>query len=211
MTNDVQDSAPRARRGRGRYAAWGVAGVGVAAAVGAGYFLYREKSVEKPRYNVVETDGEFEIRDYPELLVAQAQAVGPREHALDTGFGELADYIFAKSRPGGKIAMTAPVLSSEAGHGWQTRFVMPAHLTRENLPEPRTGVTIATLAARRVCAVTFNGPVDDDILAEREAQLRSWVGAKKLTITGAVEHAFYNSPMMPAGMRRNEVLLPVER
>jgi hypothetical protein len=46
--------------------------VGLLAVAGAGYVLYREKNVEKPRHRVVEQDGFFEVREYPELLVAEA-------------------------------------------------------------------------------------------------------------------------------------------
>jgi hypothetical protein len=208
MAEATEEKGAR-KRGAGRYAVWGLAGVGAAAALGAGYFLYREKSAERPRHIVVEQDGEFELRDYPDLIVAETKAAGGRDAALDHGFAELADYIFAKSRPGGKIAMTAPVLSTEAGDDWVTRFVMPAHLSREQLPQPPAGVTLTSVPARRVAVLAFNGPVDDAILAEREMQLRSWVGAKKLKVLGGAEHAFYNSPFMPAPLRLNEVLLPV--
>lgn len=204
------DRSTTDRTGKTRsYAAWGAAGVGLAVAAGAGYFLYKEKSAEQPNHDVVEADGDFEVRSYPEIIVAETVNAGAREQALDAGFGELADYIFAKSRPGGQIAMTSPVLSTSGDGGRVTRFVMPSHLSREQLPVPPVGVTIATVPARRLAAIRFTGQVDDAILAEREAQLRSWLGAKKIEVTGEVEHAFYNSPFIPGPMRRNEVLLPV--
>ena len=92
-----------------RRLAYGAAGA--LAVLGAGWFLYREKSVEKPNDRVVEEDGEFEIRAYPEVLVAETVVQGEREHGLDRGFARLADYIFARHREGEKVAMTAPVLS----------------------------------------------------------------------------------------------------
>lgn len=196
---------------RGRYALYGVAGVGLLAVAGAGYFLYREKSIEKPRHQVLETDGQFEVREYPELLVAEATVAGSRHYALEKGFSQLADYIFARSRNGEKVAMTAPVLSSSAGgEDWVTRFVMPASSTRETLPEADAGIRISTLPARKVAAVQFAGTADEETLAEREAQLRSWVGAKKFKATGEPERAFYNSPFIPGPLRRTEILIPIE-
>jgi hypothetical protein len=196
--------------GGSRLALYAIGGIGLLAVAGAGYFLYREKTVEKPNHEVLETDGDFEVRDYPELLVAEAVVKGERAYALDRGFEQLADYIFAKHRDGERVAMTAPVLSSAgAGNGWVTRFVMPAHLTRDTLPEPGEGIRIATVPPRRVAAVRFAGLADEAMLAEREAQLRSWIGAKKLTVAGDIERAFYNSPFIPGPARRTELLIPI--
>ena len=205
-----QNNKKQGKEGGNRYALYGVAGVGLLAVAGAGYFLYREKNVEKPRHRVVEEDGFFEVREYPELLVAEAKVAGDRAYALEQGFGQLADYIFAKSRDGDKVAMTAPVLSASAGSDdWVTRFVMPAHLTRETLPAADPGIRISTLPARKVAAVRFAGTADEATIAEYEEQLRHWVGAKKLKVAGEPERAFYNSPFIPGPLRRTEVLIPI--
>ena len=195
---------------RPRYALYGLAGVGLLAVAGAGYFIYREKSIEKPKHKVLETDGQFEIREYPELLIAETSVAGDRTQALDKGFGRLADYIFAKSRGGEKVAMTAPVLSSGNGNGeWLTRFVMPSQFSKDTLPAPDGDVRIGTIPGRRVAVIQFGGGVDEEELAAKEAQLRSWVGAKKFTPRGEAERAFYNSPFMPGPLRRTEILIPI--
>jgi len=209
-TKSDRNNASEAPRQRRKYLLYSAAGAGLIG-LGAAYFLYREKSVEKPNYRVVEEDGDFEVREYPELLVAETVVQGERAHGLDQGFARLADYIFARHREGQKVAMTAPVLFSGAnGGGWTTRFVMPAHYSRESLPEPDEDISIATVPARRVAALRFGGAPDNESLREREAQLESWVGAKKLKATGGVERAFYTSPRIPGPLRRTEVLIPVE-
>lgn len=209
--NETTSTKERREAGRGaRYALYGAAGVGLLAVAGAAYFVYREKSVEKPPYRVVERDGQFEVRDYPELLVAETSVAGERGFALDQGFSRLADYIFAKSRDGQKVAMTAPVLSADGGGGeWATRFVMPARFDRDTLPEPDPGIRITTLPARRVAALRFSGTSEEAALADHEQQLRDWVGAKKLKTAGDAERAFYNSPLVPAPIRRTEILIPL--
>ena len=53
--------------------------------------------------------GDFELRDYPPLVVAEITTAGGRQQGLSSGFGPLARYIFAKERGGERIAMTAPV------------------------------------------------------------------------------------------------------
>ena len=208
MADNMSGKQPRSRR---RTLAYSAAGAGVLAALGAGYFLYRERSVEKPNYRVIEEDGDFEVREYPELLVAETVVQGDRDHGLDQGFARLADYIFARHRDGKKVAMTAPVLSAPAADsGWTTRFVMPAHYTSDSLPAPDEDISITIVPPRRVAALRFAGAPDNETLKAREAQLESWVGAKKFRPTGRVERAYYNSPRIPGPLRRTEVLIPIE-
>lgn len=66
-------------------------------------------NVEEASYKVVESQGSIEIRDYAPMIVAQAQARGDREEAIDKGFRTIADYIFGNNISQAKVAMTAPV------------------------------------------------------------------------------------------------------
>ncbi|MHA6718281.1 SOUL family heme-binding protein [Sphingomonas sp. RS6] len=175
------------------------------------YYLF-ERASEQPPFTLVEKDGAFEIRDYPELIVAETRAIGTRDAALNAGFSRLADYIFAKRRGGNggrggdKIAMTAPVLSSEQDGSWRTQFVMPSKFTLATLPKPADNVDLARRPARRVAVLRFSGTVNDAMLASREAELRRWLAARGLQ-GGAAEYAFYNSPFIPGPLRRNEVMI----
>jgi hypothetical protein len=181
---------------------------GVLAAIGAAFFLWRASKADQPDYKLVERDGDFEIREYPGLVTAATEARGPRDAALERGFTVLADYIFAKSRRGEKIAMTAPVLSDGSStSGWRTRFIMPAGKARADLPAPPSGVTLANEPPRRVAAVRFGGRAKDADLAAKEGALRSWLQLRAFPSEGRAEHAFYNSPVMPGPLRRNEVLI----
>jgi hypothetical protein len=181
---------------------------GVIAAIGAAFFLWRASKADQPDYKLVERDGEFEIREYPAQVTAATEARGPRDAALERGFTVLADYIFARSRRGEKISMTAPVLSDGSStSGWRTRFIMPAGKARADLPAPPSGVTLANEPQRRVAAVRFTGRAKDADLAAKEGALRSWLQLRAFPSEGLAEHAFYNSPVMPGPLRRNEVLI----
>lgn len=181
---------------------------GIIAALGAAFFLWRANKANQPDYKLIEQDGDFEIREYPGLVTAATEARGPREAALERGFKVLADYIFAKSRSGEKIAMTAPVLSDgNTKSGWRTRFIMPAGKARADLPSPPSGITLANEPARRVASIRFKGRADDAELAGKEGALRSWLQLRALPSEGLAEHAFYNSPVMPGPLRRNEILI----
>jgi len=181
---------------------------GVVAAVGAAVFLWRATKADQPDYRVVEQDGDFEIREYPALVTAMTEERGPRADALNRGFDTLAGYIFAKTRPGRKISMTAPVLADGSDKSaWRIRFIMPKGEARSDLPNPPAGVTLETEAPRRVAAVRFSGRANDALLVEKEGALRSWLQLRSLPSEAKAEHAFYNSPMMPGPLRRNEILV----
>ena len=189
--------------------AWLIGG-GVAGAAVAGAAEWWLTRTETPDYSLVLKDGAIEVRAYGALPIAEAVHDGDRDAALGKGFRALADYIFAKSRGGEKIAMTAPVIADRAGEKWRTRFVLPAQYRDLEPPEPAGDeVRTATLPARRVAAIRFSGRADDALLDAREAALRNWLGTYGLKPTGPAEYAFYNAPFVPGPLRRNEVLLPV--
>lgn len=192
-------------------ARWIAAGVGLAAAGAAAvYAQYRQ--TEQPDYALVMADEDFELRDYPPLVVAEVSHSGTRERASGASFRRLAAYIFAQDRPEGgeKIAMTAPVLQDEPKPGeWRMRFVMPSRYTLATLPPAPADIALAQTPARRMAAVRFSGNGSGRDLALMEARLRDWLATQGLMPAGEAEFAFYDAPMVPGPLRRNEVLIPV--
>lgn len=188
---------------------------------GAALYYLKERSTEEPDYRPLESEGDYQIRDYPALSVAETIVSGSRPDALNTGFQLLADYLFAKSRDGEKLPMTVPVMQDcgdpmasdpplfdDALLGsWRTRFVMPAGRSSDDLPEPPDGVELVELPARKVAVVSFAGRATDKLLDEQEDRLRGWLAKRGETSAGEPEYAFYNSPMIPGPLRRNEVWL----
>ena len=201
----------------------GLAGAAVAGAalIGGAFFVLQERKTEEPDYRALKTDGDFQIRDYPAITVAETVVQGPRKAALSAGFGIIADYIFAKSRPGEAIAMTVPVMQDsgdpmasdpplfddELEGAWRTRFVMPAGRSADDLPAAPESIELVDLPPRNVAVVSFSGRADDRMLADAEDRLRGWLARNGETSSAEPEYAFYNSPMIPGPLRRNEVWL----
>lgn len=200
----------------------GAAAVG-AALIGGAFYLFKERQTEEPDYRVLVTDGDYQLRDYPAITVAETLVEGARKASLSAGFRTLADYIFAKSRDGEKIAMTAPVIQDGGDPmasdpplfddglegAWRTRFVMPAGRGADDLPQPPDGIELVELPARKVAVVSFSGAADDKLLAAQEDRLRGWLARRGEKCEAEPEFAFYNSPMIPGPLRRNEVWLPL--
>ncbi len=205
--------------------------LGIAALVGIVgllVFVYVIQNVEKPDYQVLAQDGNFELRDYPPLVVAEVSGSGDRQQSLSNGFGPLARYIFAKERggeriamtapvqqravaPDEKIAMTAPVTQTPVEDGrWTVQFIMPAEYGLEDLPAPGNAeVKLEQIPARRIAAVRFSGRTNDQAIAEQQQRLEDWISGRDLEPRGEPIYAYYNDPFTPGPLRRNEVMFEV--
>ncbi len=202
---------------------------GAAALGSVAYAQYRERG-QQPAYTVVLSDEPFELRDYAPMVVAEVTHSGDRRSASGRSFRRLAAYIFAQDRPDGgekidmtspviqdrvdedeKIAMTSPVIQDETGEGrWRMRFIMPDKYTLDTLPVPPTDIALVQLQPRRVATVRFSGNGSASDLAAMEAKLIGWIANRGLTPVGDAEYAFYDAPMVPGPMRRNEVLIEIK-
>ncbi|MEL6953865.1 MAG: heme-binding protein [Pseudomonadota bacterium] len=185
-------------------------GLGATLAVAgiAGFVASRAAAdVEEPAFELEQRDGAFEIRAYPDLVVASVARDGSRRQAVQQGFGPLARYIFARDREGDKIAMTAPVLQSTDEAGWTVSFIMPAGMALEDLPDAGADVRLEDLPARRMAVYRFSGRWSDGRFAEAVEALEGWLAVQGLEAAGAPEYAYYNDPFTPAFMRRNEVMI----
>jgi len=191
---------------------WVLGGLGVLAVGTVGAWWWYSRNIETPNYVVVNRDGDFELRDYPALTVAEVVREGPRSQALRGGFRPLAGYIFANERSGEKIAMTAPVTQEPAeGDSWRVRFIMPRDWSLEDLPRPaQDDVRLLRTEPRRMAAVRFSGGWESAEFERHEERLRAWIAERGLEPTTAPTYAYYDDPFTPGFLRRNEVLIGVE-
>ena len=184
-------------------------------------------ATEEPRYTLVKAQGDFAIRDYPGLVVAEVTVAGDRKQAASKGFGLLAGYIFGGNtrrqsiamtapvtqQPGSeKIAMTAPVLQTGGKGEWVIRFIMPAGSTLETLPTPNDPkVHLRSLPPQRMAVVRFNGLARQPDVDERTEALSGFVKAQGLEPIGPPALAQYDPPWTLWFQRHNEVMIPVAR
>lgn len=182
--------------------------------------------VERPKYDVISSSGNIEIREYAPMIVAEVAVNGAREEAVKTGFRLLADYIFGNNiakqdiamtapvqqQESTEIAMTAPVQQQSSGDDWQISFVMPSEYTMKTLPEPvNDRVKLRKVIAKKYVVITFSGRNSDSNLAEHEKGVMAYVKANNLSVIGPAKYAFYNPPWTLPPMRRNEVMIEIEQ
>jgi len=183
-------------------------------------------AVEEPDFKLVQQQGEFEVRDYPDLVVAEVTVNGDQKEAANEGFRLLAGYIFggntrrqsiamtapvAQEPTSEKIAMTAPVTQTKNAGTWTVRFTMPAGYTLETLPKPNDPkVRLRRLPPERMAVLRFSGLARPGDVDAKSKELLTTIRARGLRAIGEVSLAQYNAPWTLWFMRRNEVMVPVE-
>lgn len=182
----------------------------LAGAIGA-FQSQAARALEVPNYVVETSDGDFELRSYPGMVMASVDRTGSRQQAVRKGFSPLANYIFAKNRSGDKIAMTAPVTQGRNDDGWTVSFIMPSDLSLDTLPVPSGDVRLEEMAPRYMATIRFSGRWSDRRFKDQTKRLLAWMEVQGLRPLGQPEYGYYNDPFTPAFLRRNEVLIEVAK
>ena len=197
-------------------------------------------AIEEPRYDVVTTEGEFEIRRYAPILVAEVEVEGDMDEASSKGFRLIADFIFGNNRapnPEGrsKIAMTAPVTvepvstamamtypvtvepqsmarDMRAAHKWRVHFVMPSQYSLASIPQPvNEAVTLKEIPSKYFVVHKYSGLNTLSRVQEKTEQTLQWAKEKSLTALGSPKLSRYDPPWTLPMFRRNEILLEIAK
>jgi hypothetical protein len=187
-------------------------------------------ATEEPAYAVLERSGNFELRRYDPMIVAETLVSGSMDDASGSGFRLIADYIFGNNTvpngSNGKISMTAPVtmsaqseeismtapVSMERSAGkWRVHFVMPSEYTLDTLPRPNNpAVTLREVPANNYAVIRFSGLAGENKVAAKAAELKAWLEGRGIEPLGNPELARYNPPWTLPFLRRNEVMIPYQ-
>jgi hypothetical protein len=164
-------------------------------------------AIEEPVYQVEKTweTEQIEIRAY----APRVMAVTEMAEDSNGGFRVLAGYIFGGNAEEQEIAMTAPVQQSMEGDR-EMAFMMPAEYALEDLPEPEDQrVSFREAAAYTAAVIQFSGRASSEKADENWQQLRRFLIAEGIDITGEPTLNQYNPPWTLPFMRRNEIIVPV--
>ena len=164
-------------------------------------------AIEEPVYQVEkawETE-QIEIRAY----APRVMAVTEMTEDSSGGFRVLAGYIFGGNAEEQEIAMTAPVQQSMEGDR-EMAFMMPAEYALEDLPKPEDQrVSFREVPAYTAAVIQFSGWASAEKADENWQQLRRFLMAEGIDITGEPTLNQYNPPWTLPFMRRNEIIVPV--
>lgn len=178
---------------------------------------------EQQPYDVVRSLDGFEVRRYPEHVVAETHVTADFEGAGNRAFRYLFGYIngdnvarqsIAMTSPvvqgRSRIAMTSPVVQSGSGEAFTVAFVLPAAMTEATAPLPsRPEVQLRTVPPRLVAAARFTGRWTEGAYERQRAALLAGLADAGLTPVGDAWFARFDPPYTPWFLRRNEVLVEV--
>lgn len=174
------------------------------------YLKYTTNSVERQPYQVLEDKGEFELRLYPSVNIAQITSKSTSYDDMSTkGFRKLAGYIFGGNDKDQKIAMTSPVQVDVNDSLSTMSFMMPTEYDINDLPTPKDGsVKITKTEEEYVAAISFGGFANDAKIKENSDKLANLLKENDLVPTGNFRWLGYNPPYQIIG-RKNEVVVKV--
>jgi hypothetical protein len=195
-------------------------------------------AIEEPKYNIIQSDGDFEIRHYMPMLIALTEADGDMDEASSKGFRVIADFIFGNNldpthQQKTKIAMTAPVTvvpesvkiemtapvsltpkSSEVdirtSAKWRIHFVMPAQYTMTSIPKPKnTAVTLEEVPSKYFVVFKYSGFNTVSKVQDNVLKAQQWAKERSLIMIGAPMLARYDPPWTLPMFRRNEIMIEI--
>lgn len=156
---------------------------------------------ETAPYKVFRSEGDFEIRSYPDLKIATTKLDGD-----DSSFMRLFRYIDGGNASKEKIAMTTPVFMVSG----KMAFVVPEKKKTAPPAPASPHVLVDTMRAQQVAVYRFPGYRSEDSKQEAVRMLKTWLQKQQLQEDGPAFSAYYDPPWTPGFMRRNEVLIPLK-
>ena len=179
--------------------------------IGIGLLIvsFTSKNIETPKYKVINTYDEVEVRLYPKMVVAKTNLADKSfDNQGSNGFRTIAGYIFGGNEKNEKIAMTAPVVMN-MGDSASMYFVMPKSYDKAELPTPNSkNVQIVEVAEKALAVISYGGFSSDEKIEKHRKQLEQILYKNKLLTKGAYLYMGYNAPWDIIN-RKNEVAIEV--
>ena len=195
----------------------------------SGCSVFGVSNVEEAKYQTVKQDGQYSIRHYDPVMVAEVSIKKESyDKSTNKAFNLLFDYITGanegkqmismtapvlnEAKESEKISMTAPVFIDQQSTGnWSMSFVLPADFTPDTTPIPTDPqVHVYLRKAQEVAVVRFSGTLSEDSRMKYTKLLESWIQDNGYKKGGRPVYAGYNPPWTIPAFRRNEVQILIE-
>jgi len=173
------------------------------------FMSYTSKKIENPTYVVLKDYGDFEVRQYDSMIMANTPLNSNNyEQNSSEGFRRVASYIFGQNEKDEKIAMTSPVFM-EMGASPSMSFVMPKQYKRQDLPNPTVNnVELVTMKPKRLAVISFSGYANDEKITSYRKKLVGLMIKNGIQPGSNYYFLGYNAPWQVIG-RKNEVAIEI--
>lgn len=173
----------------------------------SGMLKIADAKTETQKYETVYKNGNFEIRYYPEAILASVNMEGNYDNSRNSGFRVLAGYIFGANQENEKIAMTSPVRMSSNETNNTMSFVLPSKMEFDKLPTPISEKIVLHQSKPVYAAVLqYRGYTNNGEIEKMKAELIDALQTLNLDFNNNFEYLGYNAPFDMIN-RRNEVLV----
>ncbi len=153
-----------------------------------GVYAMTNAKTETQNYEVIFSKDNFEIRFYPEAILATVQMNGSYDDSRNSGFGVLAGYIFGGNTESTKIAMTSPVRMSTVDNSNTMSFVMPSEMEFGKLPTPNDSkILLHKSTPMYTASIRFGGYANDTEISKYKIKLNEVLTRLNLKHTGNFE------------------------
>jgi len=195
-------------------------------------------AIEEPKYEVLLSDGPYEIRHYTSILIAETVVEGDMDEASNKGFRLIADFIFgnnqvADSLTSEKIAMTAPVTlepqsakismtapvtvepqsnesDMQTAKSWRVNFVMPSRYTLATIPKPKNNaVNLREIPGKHYVVLKYSGFNSVSRVQSKVQETTDWALKRNFKVVGTPQLSRYDPPWTLPMFRRNEIMIEI--
>lgn len=186
---------------------------------------------EQQPFELIRRYPHFELRRYPDYVVAEVTVTADFDRAGNAAFRHLFNYISGSNNARQKLAMTAPVLQEPGprklamttpvlqsgpvpGSGepaeYLVAFVLPSGVTADGAPVPaHPMVRIRAVPGSLAAVLGFSGSGSASAFQKRNDGLQAALTLAGLTPVGTPRFARFDPPFKPWFLRHNEVVQDV--
>ncbi|KAG8367177.1 hypothetical protein BUALT_Bualt16G0045500 [Buddleja alternifolia] len=168
--------------------------------------------LECPSYSVVQSEKEFEIRNYNDALWVSSPKIESNTYreGANKGFRIIRDYYRGNNSQQVKINMTAPVLVDVKGSTYAVHFYVPQKY-QKSIPAPNSDeIKAVKIPKYKYAAVRrFDGFITNESIPIQVAALKKSLQGTPYQRAAAIDVytvAGYNSPFNPVN-RVNEIVI----
>ncbi len=168
-------------------------------------------NAEEQKYSVTKKFDNFEIRFYPEAVMASVTMNAKSYSEVSgSGFRKLAGYIFGGNKDSQQISMTSPVHMDIKQVTSIMSFVMPSKYDENTLPIPNDpNIIIHKSTPEFVAALRFGGFASDKEIRNYTAKLKKLLFENNIKVIGNFKFFGYDPPYQVID-RRNEIIVAIE-